>query len=154
MSKYSIIWLEKKNNDWMVLNVKDEAGTETKEVSLNRTNKKGEVFPGFDGVVNGGYIEGELWTSQAGKHYLFAPKPKLERPTFMKGAQIEKAMDKKNENIKQAQDRSAWMWAKTNASTLLAGIMNKINTDSNDAIAEAVLDLATKIYNMEPTTPF
>ncbi len=69
-----------------------------------------------------------------------------------KTVSIDKAMDKKATNIKEAQDRSAWMWAKTNACTLLGDRMKEwLNQDD---IANEVLSLATKIYNGEPTEPF
>lgn len=58
-----------KSPDWKVATV----GT-TPSVSINRTNKKGEVFPNFDAIVDGVTIAGELWASSAGKWYLFAPK--------------------------------------------------------------------------------
>ncbi len=156
--KFTISWLEKKNNDWYVVNLKDEAGEETKEVSINRTAKNGQVFPDFDNLMSGGPVEGEPWTSGAGKNYLFAPKPEgsskkpnMDRLMEKKSTQIAEAQSNKAQQIAQAQDRSAWMWAKTNASTLIGDSMSSAN---NDTIANRILDLATKIYNGEPTEPF
>lgn len=113
--KLKINWLEKKNNDWIVANLLQEDGTEIKEVSINRTAKNGQVFPNFDGLAPSLDIEGELWQSQAGKNYLFAPKPKLEAPEFIKkgnGAyktqQIEKSMERKESSITKFQDNKEW----------------------------------------------
>ena len=74
--------------------------------------------------------------------------------TAMKTAQIEKAMDKKAGQIAQAQDRSAWMWAKTNASTLLAAKEGHLVGKTIQNISQDVILLATLIYNGEPTEPF
>lgn len=157
--KFKIEWMEKKSPEWFVANLTDESGNETKEVSINKVNKKGEVFPNFDDLMTGGTVEGEPWTSGVGKNYLFAPKPEgakrpnMDRIMDKKTQSIEVAQERKNINIEKAQDRSAWMWAKTNASTLLAGRGVSPNTPI-DGIADMVLDLATKIYHGEPTNPF
>lgn len=74
--------------------------------------------------------------------------------TAMKTAQIEKAMDKKASQIHAAQDRSAWMWAKNNAATLIANMPSALSGKSSIQVADMVVSLATRIYNGEPTEPF
>ncbi len=102
--KYSIIWSEKKNNDWMVATLRNEAGIEYKDVSINRQNKKGEVFPLFDSVMTGHTIEGEYWeTPDKSKKYLFPPKVATTRSFGGSGA-INKAMEKKDASIARFQD--------------------------------------------------
>jgi hypothetical protein len=101
--KYQIDWSENKNNDWKIVSLKTDSGTVFTDVSVNRTNKKGEVFPGFDQVVVGASIEGEFWTSPTGKNYLFAPKPQQAKGGGM-GAQASKLMDKKAASIEKFQD--------------------------------------------------
>lgn len=71
---HSIVKVENKTPDWKVVEILNAAGDLITGVSVNRTNKKGEVFPEFDSIVAGAKIEGQLWESPAGKTYLFAPK--------------------------------------------------------------------------------
>lgn len=119
--KYKTNWMEKKNNDWILASIlpQKEDGTWDKEitnVSINRTAKNGQVFPNFDTIAAGVEIEGEFWQSQAGKNYLFAPKPKLEAPNFIKQAgnsafkakQIEEAQNRTTQNVAKAQDNKDW----------------------------------------------
>lgn len=73
--KLKVEWCENKNQDWKVATLKAPDDYVTENVSINRQNKKGEVFPNFDGIIPGADIEGELWKSDSGKWYLFAPKP-------------------------------------------------------------------------------
>lgn len=104
MSIQKVEWMEKKNEDWIIATLKSENGVALEEVSINRKNKKGEVFPKFDEIVAGADVEGELWQSSAGKWYLFAPKAvKMAVGGAYKGQMMEKAMDKKNESIARFQ---------------------------------------------------
>ena len=119
--RYSINWCEKKNNDWIIASIlpQKEDGTWDKEitnVSINRTAKSGQVFPNFDTIAPGIEIEGEFWQSQAEKNYLFAPKPKLDPPNFIKQAsnsafkakQIEEAQARTTQSVAKAQDNKDW----------------------------------------------
>ncbi len=110
--KFNVDFVENKNADWKVAQLIDEAGVKSIDVSVNRTNKKNEVFPNFDGITPGASVEGELWTSAAGKHYLFAPRAQKSSGGAYKGnggaskAQvIEKAQERKEGMIKDAQER-------------------------------------------------
>lgn len=100
MAHFKIGFIEQKNPDWKVIQLRDEAGALTNDVSVNRVNKKGEVFPYFDGITLEADVEGELWTSATGKHYLFAPKV---AKTGFSGAKVERLMDKKADSIKEFQ---------------------------------------------------
>lgn len=107
MAKFHVDWFEKKNEDWVVLTLSGEEGKHS-EVSVNRVNKKGETFPNFDSIANGGEIEGELWQSGAGKWYLFAPKqPKSgaftkklaeEKQAIIEGS-VGRVLDRKEHSI-------------------------------------------------------
>lgn len=153
--KYTIEWCEAKQGTskatgkaytMTTMTLKDENGVITDKVTT------------FDVVQNGAVIEGTI--EQNGQYLNFKPatnpngtrKPNMERVMEKKANMIGEAQATKAQNIAAAQDRSAWMWAKTNASTLLAGSFGK--EENNKYIAEAVLDLATKIYNGEPNEPF
>ena len=147
---YKIDWMEKKSDDWIVATLL-EGTIKHSDVSINRTNKKGEVFPLFDNIQAGREVEGaEIWVSQTGKKYLFALSKPRGNPNY-KSNQIAKAQDNKAQQIAKAQDRSAWMWAKTNACTLYGDSMKDYGVE---VIAENILTLATKIYNGEPVEPF
>lgn len=80
-------------------------------------------------------------------------KPNMDRVMEKKADMVAVAQDKKAQNIAQAQDRSAWMWAKNNAAMLIAN-SPALKTMNKEKMADAVIDLATLIYNGEPTEPF
>ncbi len=103
--KFIVKNVKDKNKDWKVVDL--EGDMKLVEVSINRTNKKGETFPSFDLVVNGYNVEGEPWTSSSGKNYLFAPKPPTAGrfgPSKGNNPAIAKNMEKKAADIKVAQE--------------------------------------------------
>jgi len=110
---YNIKWVEKKNNSWIVASliegaVQGNKPAEYTEVSINRVNKKGEVFPNFDEIQAGRDVEGEIWQSSGGKWYLFAPraeKPATGRSGAFKSQQITQAQDRKAQDIGKTLDR-------------------------------------------------
>lgn len=116
MAKFNISWLVKKNPDWIVAELTEvPLGTEYKEVSINRTNKWGELFPGFDDLQPGRDVEGEIWQSGQGKWYLFAPKPQTTQGgaySANKGGYTAKTNQIK-QAIKQAQERKEESIGKT-----------------------------------------
>lgn len=71
---FRITNVQNKSQDWKIISVVNPDGDEVHEVSVNRTNKKGEVFPDFDKIIVGADIQGQSWVSQTGKKYLFPPK--------------------------------------------------------------------------------
>lgn len=106
---YTVTKVENKSQDWKIADLTAADGMNEVAVSINRTGKRGDVFPGFDGIVEGAQIEGILWKSSQNKNYLFPPKVSLGRkvnasasPTFIKEAQARKAQD-----IEKAQDRKS-----------------------------------------------
>ena len=106
MAKFQITFCEDKNPDWKIISVFGDNAT-TVDVSVNRVNKKGETFPDFDIIKEGAEIDGQLWKSDAGKNYLFAPRPENAKAPMRSPAAITKAMDKKAENIEKAQDNKS-----------------------------------------------
>lgn len=96
---------EVKSNDWKVVDCENPTGEKTVNASVNRVNKKGEVFPAFDDIKVDTRLNAEIWVSPAGKAYLFAPKV-----TSGGGANrgnsgaITKAMETKKENIMEVMD--------------------------------------------------
>lgn len=156
---FKVEWLEVKSPEWKVATLSDEKGTQYTDVSINAVSKKGEPFPNFENISLETPVIGVLWTSPSGKHYLFPPKANVGHSRASGGAfkteQIKEAQASKARSIAEAQDRSAWMWAKTNAATILAGTERfKDPLLTNKQISDIVIDLATKIYNGEPTEPF
>jgi len=102
--EYKVIWLEVKSPDWKVATLSDDQ-QQYANVSINKVNKKGEVFPGFDEITNAGTVKGNLWQSPKGAYYLFAPKVGVAGQSgAFKGQQIAKAQEKKAEYIATAQD--------------------------------------------------
>lgn len=106
--KYKVEWLEVKNPEWYMCTLTSESGETKNDVSINKTNKKGEAFPNFDQIKAGSEIEGEFWPSASGKCYLFPPKPKYNPVApYRASGGVSKLMDKKAENIKEAQERKS-----------------------------------------------
>ncbi len=118
--QYKVSWVENKSSDWKIVSLEDPSGALAEGISINRTNKKGQVFPNFDGIMPGATIEGESWKSPAGKLYLFAPDPKpqyqgettqgkpsggfksgMAKTMELKNSNIEKNMETKQENIQK-----------------------------------------------------
>ena len=126
-------WIEIKSPDWKVVSLKDAQGKVTADVSVNRTSKKGEVFPNFDAITLGATVDGELWQSTAGKWYLFAPKNNLgSKPAWAKKENtINKAMDRKEDSIEKFQS------SKEN-SIKMAGAMRDATLLTVEQIKQAV----------------
>lgn len=103
---YHIQTIENKAEGWKIADLKALDGTEIENVSINKIDKKtGETaFQDFDSLVEGGSIQGELWTNPAGKHYLFAPKKAAPRAGNTAPG-IKAAQERKETGIAKAQDR-------------------------------------------------
>lgn len=104
---FKIDWTENKNNNWKIVSLTDISGAQFENVSINRVNNRGETFPNFDTIKPGEQIEADLWTSDSGKKYLFAPKnlkkggnTNIQAAQQRKAADIEKAQDNKEIGIK------------------------------------------------------
>lgn len=96
--------VEDKSNDWKVVDVETPTGEKTINVSVNRVNKEGKPFPNFDDIKVDYRLNATLWVSQAGKAYLFEPKPENAPKGNFSGSGASKLMDKKAENIKEVQE--------------------------------------------------
>src|SRR3990167_4532288 len=104
--EYKIIWLEVKSPEWKIATLSDDVA-QYANTSINKVNKKGEVFPNFDEISNGGSVKGNLWQSPQGKYYLFAPKLNAGANKASGGYKtqvIEKAMERKDASIGKFQD--------------------------------------------------
>lgn len=99
-----------KKGTYVVVNLKD---VETPNlvhdnVSINKFDKNGTVFPNFDNLEKGQTIEGESWQSSTGKWYVYPPKPQgganrgsgaMTKVMERKESSISKSMDRKEEGI-------------------------------------------------------
>lgn len=153
--KYKIDWCEVKRSG-------TTNGRNWKITEMTLTDEQGvvhEKISTFDDVQNGTEVEGSISTNEKGYRTFIKVKDTNKKPNFdriieKKADMIGLAQDKKAQSIAQAQDRSAWMWAKNNASMLLANSANFKDFTELDEIADRVTVLATKIYNSEPVEPF
>ncbi len=104
-NKFIVTWIEKKNPDWSVAQLKDvdTPNLPYADVSINRTGKKGEIFPNFDGIMNGGTVEGEIWQSAKGTWYLFPPKV-VATGNSGRNSAMSKLVTQKQEGITKAQE--------------------------------------------------
>lgn len=115
--------------------------------------------PFYAQIAPGATIEAEIRKSADGKYTnLVSAQNGTNRGggagmLAAKEKSIEKAQENKNRNIQAAQDRSAWMWAKNNAVMLIAN-HDSYKFVSINEMERTIEDLATKIYNFEPITPF
>ena len=106
---YAVEWIETKRDGWKVATLKDLDGVVTENVSINKTDMKGDLqWPGFDTFQAGSTIEGNLWKNPTkGTYSLFPPKPKP--PAYAGGskggAAVAKAMDRKEASIDKSMDR-------------------------------------------------
>lgn len=156
--KYIIEWSEVKTTatgkEYKKITAKDVDGLEVQASVWSDA-------PFYVQIAPGATIEAEVRMSPDGKYKnLVMANQNPTRGTgnggAFKTAQIEKAMDKKADQIAKAQDRSAWMWSKTNAATLIAATINSNSSGvvADRMLSERVIRLATLIYNGEPTEPF
>lgn len=150
-----------------VENLTTSKGAPYKKVSLEKTD--GTIvsgvsafsfkYPDLDGLKVDAQITASIVIDGNYKNLVgVVEKPKGGRPNMdrvmeKKADMVAVAQDKKAQNIAQAQDRSAWMWAKNNAAMLIAN-SPALKTMNKEKMADAVIDLATLIYNGEPTEPF
>ena len=157
--KYTIEWLEKKTSSQGNAYIK--ATLLEGETTIDNVAIFGS-FPGFADLAPGVAVEGELTEKEynGAKSYTLNA-PKVEGATRgggtgmlkAKEASIEKAQNRKEKSIEVAQDRSAWMWAKNNATSLVASHRAYANLSAQE-IEDTIEELATKINNFEPLTPF
>lgn len=105
---WKITGVTSKSNDWKLVDAADLTGVEIQQASANRVDKKGNIWAAFDQIVEGGSVEADFWRSDAGKPYLFAPKPAKSFSGHSRGtggANIAKAQERKQENIEKTMDR-------------------------------------------------
>lgn len=132
-----------KSPDWKTATVGNVAN-----VSINRVNKKGEVFPNFDGVVDGATIAGDLWQSSTGKWYLFAPKQGNlgTKPQWAKDPNaIVKAQERKETAIHNAQENKGE--AIMLASTIRMAVDITVARMAGDGTKWTIDDIQNEIEN-------
>lgn len=138
-------------------NQKEWQGKKFTEAEL--INSNGELFKvsawagEFDGKLE---IDTELEKNEKGYWKLKkAQTPRSGAFQAIKKVEIAEAQATKAQNIALAQDRSAWMWAKTNATTLISSPnLRDGEVSSAEEMVDKVIAIATKIYNAEPLAPF
>jgi len=102
---YHLNKVEKKTDDWYVLSIKGLDDTQYEDVSVNKTDKAGSPQWDMSEFVEGKSINGNIWTSPKGKHFLF---PIKEKAVVKGGAPgIKAAQERKAETIKEAQENRA-----------------------------------------------
>ena len=170
MPIFKIQAVDNKSADWKIISITSPDGNNLTGVSVNRQNKKGEFFPSFDDIQVGKEVDGNLWTSSAGKNYLFAPDIKKTYKTFQgagKSAVVEKAMDRKEsfiersqvakeESISKAQDNKEHSimvaGTSTGASNILVALMSKGDVEDWKAEWIKIRHFLVKQYhNIEPS---
>jgi hypothetical protein len=145
--EYTISFTDDKSPDWKILTLEivDGGGSVMYEdVSVNRVNKKGETFPNFDNLKVGERVKGNLWTSSAGKKYLFAPdlnKPAGGANRGQSGgfkANMSAMVEKKQEGIRQSQENKE-LGIKTSSTARMACDIVVATLRGEEIIDESVL---------------
>lgn len=129
-----------KSKDWKVVSYETPEGGVTEEASINRTDKKGVVFPDFDGIMEGRTIDGNPWRNpSSGKWSIYPPKPESTGTTVRSGggikANMEKVMDKKQENIRESQEHK--------------DLSIKISSTMNKAVELAIAEYESNKFNIQ-----
>lgn len=139
--KFKIDWLVKKTPEWTIATLIQEDGSKLNEVSINKVNKKGEVFPNFDNLMPGQEVEGEFWTSDKDKNYLFAPKVgKTGNSGAFKQKMISDTMDRKETSISKFQDNKEMSIRLASAQRDAVLIVTQIAQEQGDeAIEKAII---------------
>lgn len=130
------------------------------EVFCENETRKVNVFSNaldFANIKQGYTINGTM--EKKGEYWdiIFdgAQKPRAGAYKAVQKADIAEAQAVKAKNIAEAQDRTAWMWAKNNATDIITSTNLRDGETSNaEEMVDNIIKLATKIYNAEPTEPF
>jgi len=152
--KFTVDWAENKTaktgKPYKSLTIKGDDG---KPVNVNIFSD----WPDFANIAPGSQIDGEL--EQNGKYIniksnaIKERKPSMDRLMDKKVASIAEFQASKSQSISQAQDRTALMWAKNNASELVAHHPVYKNLKDEVEVEMAIEALASKILHMD-LTPF
>jgi len=139
-TQFSIEWCEKKNADWIKATLK-EGNQVIQDVSINRLDKKtGKVaFEKFDEIMPGGTIEGELWRSDKGACYLFAPRPQSAPKVGGFGGGVKAAQERKEVMIEKAQERKSDSIAYFNSVNCAIELVKDMKLDAKALQEELVI---------------
>lgn len=105
---YHIKSVTSKAPDWKIVDGMGVDGVPLIQASVNRTNKRGEVFPRFDDIVEGARIEGEPWANDSGKQYLFPPRVAKAQSNPRKNFDVAAAQERKKEAIQESQENKEY----------------------------------------------
>jgi len=127
--KYKIIWSEKKTTS---------TGKEKIDATLDdgqKTIDKVTIwadFPNFAEIKTGHEIEGDLVTKQNGQYtnHTLYPVKVATTSNFGRSGGVSKLMDKKAENIKEAQERKAESIAYFNSVNSAIALLSKMGIES------------------------
>lgn len=141
---------------YKITNFQEREWNGKRYVTANLETEQGEKFENisfWNGEITATSteIDGELQKNEKGYWKLVLPK-KASGAAFQK-KNIEEAQERKAQHIAEAQDRSAWMWAKNNAAELVANNDQYKNKPYGEQL-DIINELATSIYNQEPLRPF
>ncbi len=104
--KLKIEWLETKKPDWKVGTFTGEKGESYTDASINRTDKKGRIFPNFDGLQPGQTIEGNPWKNPVSNKWSIYPIDEKHSTTGnFSPSGANRMMKEKQEGIKESQER-------------------------------------------------
>ena len=141
--KYTIEWSEKKTTsagkDKMDATLKDQVtGITTQNVSI------WQDFPGFRELMTGSTVEGDLIPAKDPKYGpSLSPLKKttqwgMSKPYAKSGA-VSALMDKKNENIKEAQERKSESIAYFNSVNSAISMMKTMDFADNERCKEKII---------------
>ena len=147
--KLKIEWIETKSPDWKIATLRDESGISFSDASINRTDKKGRIFPNFDGLMAGHTIEANPWQNPTTKKWAIYPEDEVKVATtsnFGGSRGVSKLMDKKAENIKEAQERKAESIAFFNSTNSAIALVNAMRNNDVHIPSESELKVTIRAW--------
>lgn len=104
--RYSIEWMQNRGN-LIEASLKGLDGEVFEKVTIWKTDKKTNVvFPNFDTLRPGDFVEGQTWTNPTnGSVTLYPPKPAGASKPKGNGFNATKVMAEKKEAVREAQER-------------------------------------------------
>lgn len=104
-------------------------GTVIPKATIYEKQKDGTSFPGFDSIGDGSVIEANAWTNPKGYVTFFPPKPNAPKGGGNRGAQMEKAMERKEAGITKFQESKETGIMLSSTIRMATDIVCSMNTD-------------------------
>lgn len=143
--KYKIIWSEKKTTS--TGKEKIDATLDDGQRTIDKVTIWGD-FPNFAGLMTGHEVDGDLVTKQNGQYtnHTLYPVKVATTSNFGGSRGVSKLMDKKAENIKEAQERKAESIAFFNSTNSAIALVNAMRDNDVHIPSESELKVTIRAW--------